>query len=100
MASPRRRVEIRRGVETMRHRGDARQANQLEAWLTAVLKDFGDNILDFSHDEAQVWGRLRVPHLLGGGVTLAYCPKSRISTPFRGIALPQLPPDLPPRYIR
>ena len=54
--------EIRRGVETIRHRGDARQANQLEAWLTTVLKDFGDNILDFSHDEAQVWGRLRVPH--------------------------------------
>ena len=54
--------EIRRGVEAIRHRGDTRQANQLEAWLTAVLKDFGDKILDFSHDEAQVWGRLRVPH--------------------------------------
>jgi predicted nucleic acid-binding protein len=54
--------EIRRGVEAIRHRGDARQAKQLETWLTAVLKDFGDKILDFSHDEAQVWGRLRVPH--------------------------------------
>jgi len=54
--------EIRRGVESIRHRGDTRQANQLEAWLTAVLKDFGDHVLDFSHDEAQVWGRLRVPH--------------------------------------
>ena len=54
--------EIRRGVESIRHRGDTRQANQLEAWLNAVLKDFGDNLLDFSHDEAQVWGRLRVPH--------------------------------------
>lgn len=54
--------EIRRGVETIRHRGDTRQANQLEAWLTAVLKDFADNILDFSPNEAQVWGRLRVPH--------------------------------------
>ena len=52
--------EIRRGVEAIRHRGDTRQANQLEAWLTAVLNDFGDKILDFSHDEAQVWGRLRV----------------------------------------
>jgi hypothetical protein len=54
--------EIRRGIEAIRHRGDIRQANQLEAWLTAVLNGFGDKILDFSHDEAQVWGRLRVPH--------------------------------------
>ena len=54
--------EIRRGVEAIRHRGDTRQARQLETWLTAVLKEFGDKILDFSHDEAQVWGRLRVPH--------------------------------------
>ena len=54
--------EIRRGVEAIRHRGDARQANRLDAWLAGVLSDFGDRILDFSHDEAQVWGRLRVPH--------------------------------------
>lgn len=54
--------EIRRGVEAIRHRGDTRQAKRLEAWLTTLLKDFGDRILDFSHDEAQVWGRLRVPH--------------------------------------
>jgi toxin FitB len=27
-----------------------------------VLKDFGDNVLHFSHEEAQVCGRLRVPH--------------------------------------
>ena len=54
--------EIRRGVESIRHRGDTRQANRLEAWLTSVLKDFDDHVLDFSHDEAQVWRRLRVPH--------------------------------------
>ncbi len=54
--------EIRRGVESIRHRGDSRQADQLEAWLSAVLRDFADHILDFSHDEAQVWGRLRAPH--------------------------------------
>jgi len=54
--------EIRRGVESIRHRGDTRQANRLETWLTEVLQHFGDHILDFSHDEAQVWGRLRVPH--------------------------------------
>lgn len=54
--------EIRRGVEAIRLRGDTRQAGLLEAWLDAVLKDFTDNILDFSHTEAQVWGRLRVPY--------------------------------------
>ena len=54
--------EIRRGVESIRHRGDSRQADQLEAWLSAVLRDFADHILDFSHDEAQVWGRLRAAH--------------------------------------
>ncbi len=54
--------EIRRGIESIRHRGDARQADRLEAWLATVLKDFADHILDFAPDEAQVWGRLRVPH--------------------------------------
>ena len=45
--------EIRRGVETIRHRGDTNQADLLEAWLAAVLRDFSDNVLDFSHNEAQ-----------------------------------------------
>jgi predicted nucleic acid-binding protein len=54
--------EIRRGIESIRHRGDSRQAEQLDAWLATLLDDFADHILDFAHDEAQVWGRLRVPH--------------------------------------
>jgi predicted nucleic acid-binding protein len=54
--------EIRRGVELIRYRGDRRQARRLEAWLERVLKEFEENIIDFGHDEAQVWGRLRVPH--------------------------------------
>jgi len=54
--------ELRRGVELIRHRGDVRQANQLEKWLTAVLADYRDNILDINPDIAQLWGRLRVPH--------------------------------------
>ena len=53
--------ELRRGVELMRHRGDALQAQRLDAWLTGLLADFADYILDFSFDEAQIWGRLRVP---------------------------------------
>jgi predicted nucleic acid-binding protein len=54
--------EIRRGIELIRHRGDARQAKQLEAWLESILKEYEEHILDFAHDEAQVWGRLRLPH--------------------------------------
>jgi toxin FitB len=53
--------ELRRGVELIRHRGDAGQATILEAWLTIVLEQFGENILAFDADAAQVWGRLRVP---------------------------------------
>ncbi len=53
--------EFRRGIELIRHRGDADQAKLLESWLTAVLDEFGENILPFDADAAQVWGRLRVP---------------------------------------
>lgn len=54
--------ELRRGVELIRHRGDTVQAQKLETWLLAMLNDYAENILDFSTEEAQVWGRLRVPH--------------------------------------
>ncbi|MSQ51498.1 MAG: type II toxin-antitoxin system VapC family toxin [Betaproteobacteria bacterium] len=54
--------EIRRGIESIRHRGDAKQADQLDTWLIALLEQFSDHILDLSTDEAQVWGRLRAPH--------------------------------------
>ena len=54
--------ELRRGVELIRHRGDAEQAGRLEAWLTAILDQFGDRILAFDAEAAQVWGRLRAPN--------------------------------------
>ena len=54
--------ELRRGVELIRHRGDDQQAALLEAWLTGVLAQYSQHILDFDADAAQVWGRLRVPH--------------------------------------
>jgi toxin FitB len=54
--------ELRRGVELIRHRGDTVQAATLETWLLAILADYADNILDFTAEESQVWGRLRVPH--------------------------------------
>lgn len=54
--------ELRRGVELIRHRGDRPQAEHLEAWLHILLSDYRDNILDFTAEESQVWGRLRAPH--------------------------------------
>jgi predicted nucleic acid-binding protein len=53
--------ELRRGVELIRHRGDLPQAEALETWLQALLDDYADQILEFGIEEAQVWGRLRVP---------------------------------------
>jgi predicted nucleic acid-binding protein len=53
--------ELRRGIELIRHRGDTGQAKVLEAWLTTILEQFGEKILPFEADAAQVWGRLRVP---------------------------------------
>jgi predicted nucleic acid-binding protein len=54
--------ELRRGVELIRHRGDNVQADLLEAWLMAVLRDYRHQIPPFDADVARVWGRLRVPH--------------------------------------
>ncbi len=54
--------ELRRGVESIRYRGDVRQANQLEKWLDALMAEYQDHILDINQDIAQLWGRLRVPH--------------------------------------
>lgn len=54
--------ELRRGVDLIRHRGDLVQAGALETWLQNLLDDYADNILDFGKEEAQIWGRLRVPH--------------------------------------
>lgn len=54
--------ELRRGVELIRLRGDAEQANLLEDWLTIVLDEYAGNVLAFDADAAQIWGRLRVPY--------------------------------------
>ncbi len=54
--------ELRRGVEIIRHRKDLQQAKRLESWLQNILDEYEDHILEFGSEEAQVWGRLRVPH--------------------------------------
>ena len=57
--------ELRRGVELVRHRGDARQAQMLERWLDTLLADFGDSVLAFDADVAQVWAvyECRIPRI-------------------------------------
>jgi predicted nucleic acid-binding protein len=54
--------ELRQGVESIRHRGDAPQALQLSRWLDRLMRDYAAAILAFDADVAQVWGRLRVPN--------------------------------------
>lgn len=54
--------ELRRGVDIIQHRGDFTQAKSLETWLETILDNYAENILDFGQEEAQIWGRLRVPH--------------------------------------
>ena len=53
--------ELRRGIDLIRHRGDLSQAQQLEDWFSLLLRDYGDRVLPFDTDAAQIWGRLRVP---------------------------------------
>lgn len=50
--------ELRKGVETIRLRRDLDQAQRLEQWLDIVVQSYGDRILDFDHECAQMWGRL------------------------------------------
>ena len=49
--------EIRRGVERVRP-SDPVQARALEAWLTQVIKLFGDRILPIDQAVADAWGRM------------------------------------------
>ncbi len=54
--------ELRRGIEKLRHRNDIDQADRLDTWLADILMNYGDKILNFDKESAQVWGYLRVPH--------------------------------------
>lgn len=56
---PRSSGELRQGVERIRHRGDRTQAQTLERWLQQVTVKYGDAILPFEEDAADIWGRLR-----------------------------------------
>ena len=92
--------ELRRGVELIRHRGDETQARRLEDWLETLLEEYGDQVLEFDSDTAQLWGALRVPHpeqaidkqiaatALLHGLTVV----TRNSRDFAGSAVPVLNP--------
>ena len=54
--------ELRRGVESIRHRGDLEQAERLERWLHTIVWEYEHCILPIESEAAQVWGKLRVPH--------------------------------------
>lgn len=54
--------ELRLGVERIRYRGDRTQARTLERWLQRVTTTYGDAILPFEEDTADIWGRLRASH--------------------------------------
>lgn len=54
--------ELRQGVERIRYRGDEPQARLLEQWLRRVAANYGDAILPFDEEMADIWGRLRVPN--------------------------------------
>lgn len=53
---------LRRGVETIRERGDRIQADQLETWLEDVVVGYANRILVFDVECAQLWGRLMSPN--------------------------------------
>ncbi len=53
--------ELRRGVELIAGRGDSRQAQTLERWLSRMLDQYANHILDFDLEAAQLWGLLRAP---------------------------------------
>lgn len=50
--------ELRCGVDRIRARGDEALADRLETWLSDLLANYSDKILDFDAETAQVWGRL------------------------------------------
>ena len=53
--------ELRRGVETLKHRGDLPQATLLDNWLESILTEYAERILSFNAESAHIWGRLMSP---------------------------------------
>ena len=52
--------ELRYGVERIRWRGDATQADVLDVWLGQMMEIFSGYVIPFDAECAHVWGRMRV----------------------------------------
>ncbi len=54
--------EIRKGLESIRSRGDVDQASRLEIWLNLLTSEYADRMIDFDRDCAHIWGILSALH--------------------------------------
>jgi toxin FitB len=54
--------ELRRGVEQLRRRRDAVQAENIEAWMKNVLVEYKGKILSVNKDIGDLWGKIRSQH--------------------------------------
>ncbi|BCQ21981.1 type II toxin-antitoxin system VapC family toxin [Caballeronia sp. NK8] len=54
--------ELRRGVESLRNKGDVRQAAIVEAWLKRVLRSYQGKIVPVDRAIGELWGRIRARH--------------------------------------
>jgi len=52
--------ELRRGIESIRRR-DPRASEAIERWMTGLLTDYSDRILEIDSRVADAWGRMNVP---------------------------------------
>ncbi len=52
--------ELRRGIELVRRR-DSASATALDRWLTSVVRDYDDRILEVTADVAEAWAHMNVP---------------------------------------
>ena len=54
--------EIRRGLESIRYRGDTAQAARLDDWLDQLVTQHAHRILAFDLECTQLWGKLMSPN--------------------------------------
>lgn len=53
--------EVRKGIELVRHRGDAVAAASLDRWLKTLAEVYAARIVPIDWEIAIIWGRLNVP---------------------------------------
>jgi toxin FitB len=50
--------EVSQGIERLRRRGDAKQADVFDLWLTGLKEDFRERLIPVSTAIAERWGQL------------------------------------------